>query len=79
LAKAKYKAGVFNILVNGKYVGKVCAVNQAGAVEKYKREHQTETGNVTAKWHCPAPIQGDCDEYIEKLSQIEKMKENTGA
>ena len=73
MAKSKSKAGIFNIFLNGKYVEKVCAVNEAEAVAKYKREHLTETGNVKVKWHCAAPIQIDCDEYIKKLKEIEKM------
>ncbi|HTC63835.1 MAG TPA: hypothetical protein VK709_13405 [Candidatus Saccharimonadales bacterium] len=73
MAKSKKsKAGIFDILVNGKYVDKVCAVNKAVAVETYQRDHPMETGIVTAKWYDVAPIQMNCDEHVKKLRQIEK-------
>jgi Mg2+ and Co2+ transporter CorA len=77
-SKSKSKAGVFNIFVDGRYIDKVCAVNESDAVDKYKRANRAETGKVTAKWHCVAPIQMDCDEYVKQLRQIEKEEENAG-
>jgi hypothetical protein len=72
--KSKSRAGIFDIFINGIYVDKVCANNQAHAVEKYKQGHPTETGTVSAKWVSPAPISVDCDEYIRKLRELEKAE-----
>jgi hypothetical protein len=68
----KSRAGIFNIFVNGTYVDKVCANNEAHAVEKYKHEHPAETGEVAANWVSAAPISVNCDEYIKKLRELEK-------
>jgi hypothetical protein len=73
----KPKAGIFEILVDGKFVMYVPEVNELCAEDKYERNHPNDAGkNVKAKWARPAPPgMTDAEKVANDLTLTRQMAE----